>query len=146
MLCCEVCGNRVEIGSKRCPFCTTEFEFFLPGQGKPHKVVNLKQGMPTVAQALTRLDLELAQARLEQCRVLTLIHGYGSSGQGGVIRKEVRIRLQYLKYKDSINDLLIGEDFSTRTGSGRNLLRRFPFLRQHDDLNRGNLGITLVIV
>jgi DNA-nicking Smr family endonuclease len=102
--------------------------------------------MPTAAQALNRLDRELEQARLEGCRVLTLIHGYGSTGRGGVIREEIRAKLQYLKYKGKINDAVTGEDFSTGTGPGRNLLRRFSFLRQHSDLNKGNRGVTLVIV
>ena len=97
-------------------------------------------------QALARLATELEQARLERCRVLTLIHGYGSSGRGGKIGGEVRAQLQYLKLKGAINDLLIGEDFSSRTGVGRQIQRRFPFLRQHSDLNRGNRGITLVVI
>ncbi len=145
-ICCEVCGNGVETDSRRCPFCNAELAFSLSNQGAPHKVINLKQGMPNVKQALVRLDRELDQAGRERYRILTLIHGYGSTGQGGVIREEVRARLRYLKYRGSINDLLTGEEFSIRTGAGRNLLRRFSFLRRHTDLNRGNRGITLVVL
>ncbi len=143
---CEVCGNEIESGIPRCPFCESEITFSAPGQGTPHRAVNLKQGMPTVAQALSRLDRQLEQAGKEGCRVLTLIHGYGSSGRGGVIREEIRAKLQYLKYRGEINDVFIGEKFSTGNGLGRNLIRRFPFLRQHRDLNRGNRGITLVVL
>lgn len=146
LLLCEVCGNEVVSGISRCPFCESELQFSAPGQGFPHREVNLKRGMPTVEQALGRLERKLDQTRKEGCRVLTLIHGYGSSGRGGVIRKEIREKLQFLKYRGEINDLLIGEHFSTGNGSGRNLLRRFPFLRQHRDLNRGNRGITLVVL
>ncbi|WP_339133430.1 MAG: Smr/MutS family protein [Candidatus Electrothrix sp. GW3-4] len=143
---CEVCGNEVDSGSSHCPFCESELKFSLPGQGVPHQAVKLKRGMPTVEQALGRLDRELEQAKKEGCRVLTLIHGYGSSGQGGAIREEIRAKLQYLKYRGEINDVFTGEQFSTGNGPGRNLLRRFPFLRQHRDLNRGNRGITLVVL
>ncbi|MCI5160283.1 MAG: hypothetical protein D3906_18040, partial [Candidatus Electrothrix sp. AUS1_2] len=59
---------------------------------------------------------------------------------------EIRAKLQYLKYRGEINDVFIGEHFSTGNGPGRNLLRRFPFLRQHSDLNKGNRGITLVVL
>jgi hypothetical protein len=145
-ICCGVCGNEVQPGSRRCPFCESELEVVVAGQIALHKIINLKQGMPTVEQALARLDRELEQARLEQRRVLTLIHGYGSSGAGGIIRQEVRIRLQYLQHRGRISDIVIGEDFSTRSGVGLNLLRRFPVLRQHGDVNRGNLGITLVVL
>ena len=50
--------------------------------------------MPPLDQALARLATELEAARLQGVRVLTLIHGYGSSGAGGVIRGEVRHQLE----------------------------------------------------
>ncbi len=142
-VCCGVCGNEVKAGSSRCPYCESELEIVRPTQAALHKTVNLKQGMPTVEQALARLARELAQAKLERRRVLTLIHGYGSSGAGGIIREEVRARLQFLKHQGQLNEVVCGEDFSERSGPGRNLLRRFPVLRQHHDLNRSNPGITL---
>ena len=143
---CDVCGNEIDSGARHCPFCESEIEFSQLGKGLPHRAVKLKRGMPTVEQALGRLERELAQAKQERCRVLTLIHGYGSSGQGGVIREEIRERLQFLKYRGDVNDVFIGEHFSTGNGPGRNLVRRFPFLRQHRDLNQGNRGVTLVIL
>ena len=143
---CEVCGNEVASGLSRCPFCESELKFSPPKKGRRHQEVNLKRGMPTVEQALGRLERKLEQSRKEGYRVLTLIHGYGSSGRGGVIRQEIREKLEFLKYNGEIDDVFIGEQFSTGNGPGRNLLRRFPFLRQHRDLNRGNRGITLVVL
>ena len=145
-LLCEICGNEVDSGMSRCPFCESALQFSAPAQGMPHREVNLKHGMPTVEQALGRLERRLDQTRKEGCRVITLIHGYGSSGRGGAIRQEIRAKLQYLKYRGEINDVFIGEHFSTGHGPGRHLLRRFPFLKQHRDLNRGNRGITLVVL
>ena len=146
MYCCEVCGNDMNPGLSRCPFCREEIKAATIFQGEPHRVINLEQGMPLVKQALARLDTELAQAGLMGCRVLTLIHGYGSSGRGGKIRQEVRARLEYLKESRAINDILLGEDFSKHSGAGRQLLRRYPFLKQHGDLNRGNQGVTIVVL
>ena len=146
LVCCEVCGNEIEADAKQCPFCGAAAEVSLPRRGPKHRIVNLERGMPTADQALARFARELELARFEHYRVLTLIHGYGSSGRGGVIRQEVRAQLQYLKFRGIINDLLPGEDFSSRSGPGRQLLRRFPFLRQHSDLNRANPGITLVVI
>jgi hypothetical protein len=99
--------------------------------------------MPSVEQALARLERELVQARLERRRVLTLIHGYGSSGKGGLIKEEVRARLHYLRCQGAVKEIVGGEDFSSRSPAGKNLLRRFPALRRHRDLNRRNPGITL---
>ena len=147
LICCEVCGNEIEVDLKQCPFCDAVGKTSLVRRkGPQQKIVNLERGMPLVSQALVRLKQELEQAGLEGCRVLTLIHGYGSSGQGGVIRQEVRAQLQYLKAKRAINDFLPGEEFSSRTAAGRQLLRRFPFLSRHSDLNRANPGISLVII
>ncbi|MCI5178643.1 MAG: hypothetical protein D3911_04835 [Candidatus Electrothrix sp. AW3_4] len=143
---CEVCGNEVSVDMSRCPFCESKLHFTSPGPKIMHREINLKQGMPTVEQALGRFERRLEQAQQERCRVLTLIHGYGSSGRGGVIREEIREKLQYLKYRKEINDVITGEHFSVSNGPGRNLLRRFPFLRQHRDLNKGNRGITLVVL
>ncbi len=145
MVDCDVCGNEREDCIGRCPFCGATLEISQHLQGPQYKVVNLEKGMPLVDQALVRLALEIEQAKLERCRILFLIHGYGSSGRGGVIRQEVRAQLRFLKDHNRINDLLLGEDFSTRSGHGRQLLRRFPFLKQHSDLNRINQGITLVV-
>jgi hypothetical protein len=83
--CCEVCGNEVAFGINRCPFCDADIELIQPQQRIEHRIVNLEKGMPLVEQALARLATELEQARLERCRLLTLIHGYGSSGRGGKI-------------------------------------------------------------
>ena len=142
---CEVCGNRRDSDMLHCPYCGAAAEAALHRPGPQYKVVNLEKGMPTVDQALTRMAGEIEQARLERCRVLFLIHGYGSSGRGGSIRQEVRAQLAFLKDHNRINDLLPGEEFSTRSGPGRQFLRRFPFLKQHADLNRSNRGITLVV-
>ncbi len=143
---CEICGNEIEADVVKCPFCGAATEISLPRQVPQHRVVNLERGMPFADQAMARFSRELEQAGSDGCLVLTLIHGYGSSGRGGVIRQEVRAQLQYLKDMGVINDLLPGEDFSSRSGSGRQLLRRFPFLRKHSDLNRANPGVTLVVI
>jgi hypothetical protein len=146
-ICCPVCGNEIESSYGRCPFCASGLKEVLAAQGgEPHKIINLKRNMPLVEEALARLERELIQARLERRRVLTLIHGYGSTGAGGVIREEVRARLHYLLYQGHVKEIVCGEDFSSRSGPSRNLLRSFPALRRHRDLNRRNPGITLVVL
>lgn len=114
--------------------------------GAFHKVVNLEAGRPIVETALRRLQTELATSRRENLRVLTIIHGYGSSGKGGVIGVECRKFLEYLKGSGAINTFIPGEDFSRRSGPTRDLLRRFPRLADNVNLNRGNRGITLVVL
>jgi len=111
-----------------------------------HKVVNLEAGRPIVEAALRRLQMELASSCQQNLRVLTIIHGYGSSGKGGVIGVECRKFLEYLKGSGAINTFIPGEDFSRRSGPTRDLLRRFPRLADNVNLNKGNRGITLVVL
>jgi len=110
------------------------------------KTVNLEQGLPTVEQALHRLQQAIAAARHEHIRVLTLIHGYGSSGKGGTIRQECRKTLDYLRSKGEISDVFFGENFNRRSGAVKHLLHRFPELSRHPHLNNANKGITLVVL
>lgn len=102
--------------------------------------------MPLAHQAIERLRLELETSRRQGYRLLTLIHGYGSSGRGGTIKEEVHRHLRYLKHRKEINDMFPGESFTTRTGRGRQLIRRFPVLAEHRDINRSNPGITIVVL
>jgi len=90
--------------------------------------------------------LQKQRARIERVRVLTVIHGYGSSGKGGVIRSECRKNLDYLCSTGGIKEYIPGEDFSARSGPVKTLLRRFPELANNKNLDRHNPGVTLVII
>ena len=144
---CAVCGNEIDPGAGQCPFCGAErAATAVSGGGPSHREVNLERGLPPVAQALDRLDKEIALAALLGIRVLTLIHGYGSSGEGGAIKAAVLRRLEFLRHTGRVREVVPGEGFENRSGRGRQLLRRFPFLSAHRDLNRANPGITLIVL
>ena len=143
---CEVCGNTVDAEMQVCPFCNSKLTFHKQATNPDeHRIINLERGMPLVKQALERLRNELYISKKQGVRVVTLIHGYGSTGKGGSIKREVRDQLNYLKHQKTISEVIAGEDFSKRSGPGKQLLRRFSFLANHRDLNRSNPGITLVI-
>jgi len=144
---CECCGNEVDPERTQCPFCQTEYP---PGKRRVfrplHREVHLKKGMPLVQQALDRLEVALQDGIDRHYKALTLIHGYGSSGTGGAIKAAVQRQLQYYLHQGRIKEIIPGEEFEGRSGRGRQLLRRFPFLADHRDLNRANPGITLVVL
>ena len=102
--------------------------------------------MPLVQQALERLESEIRTSSMQGTKVLTFIHGYGSSGEGGAIKAAVLRQLHFFCHQGRIKEIILGEEFEGRSGRGRQLLRRFPFLANHRDLNRANPGITLVIL
>jgi len=147
-LACEVCGNEVEPGSTQCPFCQAPCHPrpLSGASGSLHRVVNLEKGMPLVQQALDRLEMAIKAGGIQGIKVLTLIHGYGSSGAGGAIKAAVQHQLQFFHLQGRIREIIPGEEFEGRSRRGRQLLRRFPFLAVHRDLGRANPGITLVIL
>jgi hypothetical protein len=110
------------------------------------KTVNLKSDMPQVHEALQRLDRELAIARQEKARLLKLVHGYGSTGQGGDIRIAVQKRLLEITQNGQIRGCIFGENWSKSDDAAWKLLQTQPELKGDSDLGRRNLGITIVIL
>jgi hypothetical protein len=84
------------------------------------------------------------KARRDGVRVLKVIHGWGSTGEGGklgpAIRKSLRLRVKEGKAVLAVP----GERFSNDTNEGRELVQRYPALRTDSDFNRVNPGVTVV--
>ena len=110
------------------------------------KLVNLETGMPTVHEALVRLSAELEVARREGCKMLKLVHGYGSSGAGGDIRIAVQKRLYEMAQSGQIRACIYGENWSKTDDQTWKLLTSRPELKQDSDLGRRNRGITIVLI
>lgn len=153
---CEVCGNPMPSVAVFCPYCVSRQEEQKKLKGKPRysttakafrqKVVNIEHGLPFLEVALKRLDKAIEMAQHESVVILTLIHGYGSSGKGGIIREEVRKMLDYMQARGEIRSYLGGEDFGRKNGVARDLVRRYPALVKDRNYNKANRGITLVIL
>lgn len=107
---------------------------------------NLETGRPTVAVAHQNLLTQLRAARAAGAGAIKLIHGYGSSGEGGAIRADVHRTLQAQKAAGRIRDYVKGEDFSPFNPVARAILERCPELRKDADLVRQNHGITVVLL
>lgn len=148
MTICAMCGNEFDNGSS-CPYCGT-FQHTISSRSSSRKrtvtTLNLEQGKPIVADALGRLDRELAAARMKQVRLIRVIHGWGSSGTGGAIKTAVHSHLQSLVRKGSIRSFTIGDHYSDYANDGRRLLSSYPQLRASLKTDRENPGITFVEV
>jgi hypothetical protein len=108
--------------------------------------VNLKENMPTVNEALSRLTGELALAREHGRAIIKLIHGYGSTGTGGEIRIAVQARLMEMASRGEIKACIFGENWSKSDAQTWQLLRSNPALKSDAHLGRKNLGITIVVL
>lgn len=108
--------------------------------------VNLERGMPTVAGALSQMNQALRTAKATGNHVLKLIHGYGSSGQGGAIRSAVLRELADRQARGQIKLYIAGDRFSPFYEEARKAIDLCPELARDRDYTRTNQGITIVLL
>ncbi len=144
---CEICGNDILRQRSCCPYCGSTVEQEIAAKKIfRHRVINLEEGRPLLEAALKKMELGIIDSSRQGFVALTLIHGYGSSGRGGVIRTECRKMLDHMTASGAIAGYLAGEQFSSRYPPAKQWLRRFPSLANNSYLNRGNRGITVVFL
>lgn len=102
--------------------------------------------MPSVQEALQRLDRAIALARQERHSLLKVVHGYGSTGAGGDIRIAVQKRLRELSEGGQIRGCIFGEDWSKTDDATWRLLQKESALKSDPDLGRRNQGITVILL
>jgi hypothetical protein len=102
--------------------------------------------MPLVREALQRLERELALARQEKTTLLKVVHGYGSTGEGGDIRIAVQKSLVEMKQNGLIRVCIFGENWSKSDEVSWKLLQSRAELKNDSDLGRHNRGITIVLL
>ncbi len=142
---CEMCGNPIPLGAARCHFCETLQTASGAGpSAEPVRTIDLEAGMPTVEEALRRLDAKLSLAIAQNVRVVRVIHGYGSSGRGGKIRDACRRVLAGMVGNNQAQVMVFGEDHSPARLVSQDLIRRVPALMSSTRSDAANPGITLV--
>lgn len=108
--------------------------------------INLKDGMPPVDIALCNMELEIEVGKISGVKAIKFIHGYGSSGVGGLICKAVRERLVSLKKQKIIKDYIFGEDWDINNPKCFKLLTTLSSGYDGEDLNNANCGMTIVFI
>ncbi|MDR2908734.1 MAG: Smr/MutS family protein [Oscillospiraceae bacterium] len=109
-------------------------------------LVNLEEKMPSVAQARIMLDQALRAGRQKGCKAVKLIHGYGSSGKGGAIRRDAHAALAAQKKAGKIKAYVPGEEFSPFYSNARAAVEGCPALSRDRDYTAANQGITIVLL
>ena len=100
--------------------------------------------MPTADQAVNTLNNRIYAERASGARCVKVIHGYGSTGHGGVIRKAARQKLLDYKRRGIIRNLCYGEKLGPFNDEGRRFAESCPEIRSDTDWGRENPGITIV--
>jgi len=91
-------------------------------------------------------EMFLSELSLCKTPVLKVIHGYGSTGKGGIIKRDLHQQLRELKKHKQIKDFLPGEKWSLFNDKSQQLIGNFPDLARDEDINRLNPGVTLIII
>lgn len=110
------------------------------------QTVNLERGMPTVAFAHSHLNQALRTAKASGYIAVKFIHGYGSSGRGGAIKRDVHSTLREKQSAGAIKVFCPGEDFSAFDARARQIIDVCPELIRDIDYGRTNHGITVVLL
>lgn len=144
---CETCGEPIAPGSPVCPYCESPQAFAAASgsTGEPLRTLNIEAGLPTVGEAIQRLDVQLDRARRDGVRLVRVIHGWGSSTGGrGRIRTAARRWLQQELDERRIRGLVLGDHYTHTSPEGRDFQRRHPALRNSQRTDRENPGICFV--
>jgi hypothetical protein len=108
--------------------------------------IDIEYGMPTVAVAMPLLTERLRSMKESGVRAVKIIHGYGSSGKGGRLRKATLKLLEESKQSGLIKDFVVGEQWSKFELRTLTMIDRMPQLYKDQDLERHNRGITIVFL
>jgi hypothetical protein len=106
--------------------------------------IHIEYGMPTVAEAMPLLTERLRSLKKLGVKAVKVIHGYGSTGKGGRLRKATLKLLEESVKNGFIRDFVIGEQWSKFELRTLRLIDRTPTLYKDSDLERHNRGITIV--
>lgn len=104
--------------------------------------LNIKEGMPKVADAIDQLKLSLERCRHNKYKCVLVIHGYGSTGHGGAIHDKARQWLKSQERAGKIKSVTFGEDFSIFNFKSLELKNKFQELSPL--INVCNHGVTVV--
>ena len=140
---CAECGNpRVLMGP--CQHCASAE---LPNVFVDTIELNIKRGLPTVEEALEQLTEYLWMASELGIKAIILIHGYGSSGEGGRIKWAIHEALENNRYADRIEEYYYGEQVPYGTQACQALLKQRPGLKQYlKHFKAGNAGMTVLLL
>ncbi len=110
-------------------------------------VMNLESNMPLVEEAFERIHHHLEKLRGRGLRAIKVIHGHGSSGRGGKIRREFRQAMEYGLWGEAIIEVYFGEMLLPHLPQYQDLLKTYPALKNSITKDmQGNPGITLLIL
>jgi hypothetical protein len=128
----------------QCPHCSSTA---LPILSSDTIELNIKQDGPYVDEALERLTEYLRKSLEVGIKAIVLIHGYGSSGEGGRIKWAIHDALENNRYSDRVDEYYFGEDVTYGSEAYHALHKRRPGLKRYlKRFKEGNAGMTVLLL
>ncbi len=145
---CPDCGNLRDALKDHCPYCDCLVAPLTnPELSDKIFVIDLEVGMPAVDEALESLRELLRKAQIAGIRIIKVIHGYGSTGKGGLIRSAFREALQQHRWADRVRGYIPGESLIAGSDALHALSRHHQqLIKTLGGGNQGNPGITILVV
>ncbi|MBU3582439.1 Smr/MutS family protein [Polynucleobacter sp. 15G-AUS-farblos] len=140
---CPECGNPRPL-FEQCPYCSSQES---PTLALDTIEINLKQGQPLVEEAIESLGNYLRNASELGIKAIVLIHGYGSSGEGGNIKRAVHHALESNYFSDRVHEYYFGETVPYGSHAYHALIKKRPGLKAYlKRFKAGNSGITVLLL
>jgi hypothetical protein len=108
------------------------------------EVLNLEEGFPRGEEAVGKLEAGLRSAKARGVVFVKVIHGWGSSGKGGGIKRVVRRELPEMGKQGLLREWIQGTDWKVTNEAYLKWYEKYPELKSDRDLNRNNPGITII--
>lgn len=111
------------------------------------EVLNIKKDKAQTDVAVSLALIEIDTRKKFGNKIFKVIHGYGSHGVGGDIKRDLHQKLEKLKKEKFIRDFIKGETFTTFKVNQLKLAKEeLDLLIIDEDYNNFNPGHTIIIV
>ena len=110
------------------------------------RVVNIKENMPPADYAVFLLDCAINDSKKMGDKAIIVIHGYGSHGKGGEIKKAVAEYLTTAKRNKQITTFVKGDEWGELNEDKQLICKVCPELIINSQLHSFNSGVTVVLL
>ena len=110
------------------------------------RVVNIKENMPPTDYAVFLLDSAINDSKMMGEKALIVVHGYGSHGKGGDIKRAVVEYLTTAKKNKFITTFVKGDEWGDFNEDKQLMCSVCPELILNSQLNPINSGVTAILL
>ena len=140
---CSECGNARSLFGD-CPHCGSSLA---PVLAVDVVEFNIKRGNPSVEDALDILTEKIRELQSLGVKAIILIHGYGSSGEGGHIKRAIHGALELNHYADRVDEYFYGENVPYGSPAYHELMKKRPSLKRYlRHFKASNAGLTELLL